>query len=118
QHHLRPKQYTLSVITILGAVCRLKTTNKLINPGHLMVDCQPISQISRMVASKHGRTELKEQPDVLSGEVRLKQGMNDITKVARLNLTALLGRRSRLFLSSVPILGLVFASCMRYFCPP
>ena len=71
-----------------------------------------------MAASKHGRTELKEQPDVLSGEVHLQQSMNDITKVFRLNLTAMLGRRSRFFLSSLAGLGLVFASCVRYFSSP
>ncbi len=83
-----------------------------------MVDCLPISQISRMAASEHGRTEVEEQPCVSpSGEIHLKQSMNDITKVAGLNLTAWLGRRSKLFLSSLAILGLIFASCIRYISP-
>lgn len=43
--------------------------------------------------------------------------MNEMTKVTRLNLTAWLGRRSRLFLSSLAIFGLVFVSFLRYFTP-
>ena len=43
--------------------------------------------------------------------------MNEVTKAARLNLTAWLGRRSRFFLTSLAILGLVFVSCVRY-CTP
>jgi diguanylate cyclase (GGDEF)-like protein len=43
--------------------------------------------------------------------------MNEMTKAARLNLTAWLGRRSRFFLASVAIFGLVFVSCLRYFTP-
>lgn len=72
-----------------------------------------------MAASGHVRTDLEEQPYVSQhGEVHLKPSMNDITKVARLNLTAWLGRRSRLFLSSLAVFGLVFASCARYFSSP
>lgn len=83
-----------------------------------MVDCQPISQISRMAAYDYGRMELKEQPGVLqSGEVQLKPSMNEITKVARLNVTAWLGRRSKPFLSSLAVFGLVVASCVRYISP-
>ena len=43
--------------------------------------------------------------------------MNETTKVARLNLTAWLGRRSPLFLSSLAMFGLVFVSFLRCFTP-
>ena len=43
--------------------------------------------------------------------------MNRMTKLARLNLTAWLGRRSRLFLASTAIFGLVFVSCLRFLAP-
>ncbi len=72
-----------------------------------------------MAALEHVRAELEDQAGVLlSGEVHPKQNMNDITKVAQLNLTAWLGRRSRFFLSSLAIFGLVFASFVRYISPP
>ncbi|HEV2991711.1 MAG TPA: diguanylate cyclase, partial [Candidatus Angelobacter sp.] len=40
-----------------------------------------------------------------------------MTKMARLNVTAWLGRRSRFFLSSLAVFGLLFVSCVRYFTP-
>ncbi|HEU0049099.1 MAG TPA: GGDEF domain-containing protein [Nitrososphaera sp.] len=43
--------------------------------------------------------------------------MNEMTKVARLNLTAWLGRRSRFFLSSLALFGLVSVSFLRCFTP-
>jgi diguanylate cyclase (GGDEF)-like protein len=43
--------------------------------------------------------------------------MTEMTKTARLNLTAWLGRRSRLFLACLAIFGLVFVSFLRYFTP-
>src|SRR5258708_4819556 len=43
--------------------------------------------------------------------------MNQMTKLARLNLTAWLGRRSRYFLAGVAIFGFVLVSCLRYFAP-
>jgi diguanylate cyclase (GGDEF)-like protein len=43
--------------------------------------------------------------------------MDEMTKIARLNVTAWLGRRSRFFLSSLAIFGLLFVSCVRYFTP-